>query len=179
MIKPIAKFIVALNGNVKGSHIAAGFAWGLLLALVPVGLIWGVLFIFSFLFFKNNHAAKVLILAVVKLLGPLTAPSLDMLGWEILHIEAARPFFTTLYNMPLAPFTRFYNTLVAGGLAAGVVLWLPVFFLGRGLVFAYRNTLAPKIRQSKLVKGIKEIPLISSLLNAVKTAAAIKDKGPF
>jgi uncharacterized protein (TIGR03546 family) len=176
MIKPIAKLIVALNGNVKGSHIAAGFAWGLLLALVPVGLIWAVLFVLSFLFFKNNHAAKIVIMAIVKILGPLTAAPLDLLGWEILHIEAAGPFFTALYNMPLAPFTRFYNTLVAGGLAAGIALWLPVFFLGRGLVFAYRSSLAPRIRQNRLVKGIKELPLVSSIIKAVQTAAAVKDK---
>jgi uncharacterized protein (TIGR03546 family) len=167
MIKPIAKFIVALNGNVKGSHIAAGLAWGLLLGLVPVGLIWVVLFLLSFLFIKNNHAAKALVLAVVKLLGGLTAVPLDLLGWELLQIEALRPVFTSLYNMPLAPFTRFYNTLVAGGLAAGLVLWIPVFVLGRLLVFAYRNTLASKLRENKLVKGIKNIPLISSIAKAV------------
>ncbi|MDR1429467.1 MAG: TIGR03546 family protein [Spirochaetaceae bacterium] len=173
MIKPIAKLIVALNGNVKGSHIAAGFAWGLLLGLVPVGLIWVVLFLLSFLIFKHNHAAKALGLIVVKLLGRLTAVPLDILGWELLHIGALRPAFTVLYNMPLAPFTRFYNTLVAGGLAAGLVLWVPAFLLCRLAVFGYRNTLAPKIRGNKLVKGIKNIPFISSLVKAV--AAAKRD----
>jgi uncharacterized protein (TIGR03546 family) len=170
MLKPIAKLIVALNGNVKGSHIAAGFAWGLLLGLVPVGVIWVILFLLSFLFFKHNHAAKALGLILFKLLGPLSAVPLDLLGWELLHIEALRPVFTTLYNMPLAPFTRFYNTLVAGGLAAGLALWIPVFLLGRLAVYGYRNTLAPKIRGNKLVKGIKNIPLVSSLIKAVSAA---------
>ncbi|MDR0390239.1 MAG: TIGR03546 family protein [Spirochaetaceae bacterium] len=170
MIKPLAKLIVALNGNVKGSQIAAGFAWGLLLGLVPVELIWGVLFLLSFLFFKHNQAAKALGLILFKLLGGLIAVPLDLLGWELLHIEALQPAFTTLYNMPLSPFTRFYNTLVAGGLVAGLVLWIPVFFLGRLAIFGYRNTLAPKIRENKLVKGIKNIPFIASLGKAVAAA---------
>ncbi|MDR1211729.1 MAG: TIGR03546 family protein [Spirochaetaceae bacterium] len=173
MIKPIANLIVALNGNVKGSHIAAGFAWGLLLGLVPVGLIWIILFLLSFLLFKHNHAAKALILIVVKLLGHLTAVPLDLLGWELLHLDALQPAFTVLYNMPLAPFTRFYNTLVAGGLAAGLALWIPAFLFGRLAVFGYRNTLSPKIRGTRLVKGIKNIPFISSLVKAV--AAAKRD----
>jgi uncharacterized protein (TIGR03546 family) len=172
MIKPIANLIVALNGNVKGSHIAAGFAWGLLLGLVPVGPIWVILFLLSFLFFKHNHAAKTLGLIIFKIFGRLTAVPLDLLGWELLHIEALRPVFTILYNMPLAPFTRFYNTLVAGGLAAGLALWIPAFLLGRLVVFGYRNTLAPKIRENTLVKGIKNIPFIASLAKAV---SAVRD----
>jgi uncharacterized protein (TIGR03546 family) len=99
---------------------------------------------------------------------------MDILGWEILHIEALRPAFTTLYNMPLAPFTRFYNTLVAGGLCAGLVLWIPVFFLFRALIPVYRNTLAVKIRESKFAKAVKKLPLISSIAKAV-AAAALKE----
>ena len=68
MIKAIAKLIVALNGNVKKSQLAAGFAWGLLLGLVPMGnFFWVVLFLVSF-FFRHNHASKLLSMAALKLL---------------------------------------------------------------------------------------------------------------
>ncbi|QQO10416.1 TIGR03546 family protein [Breznakiella homolactica] len=172
MIKAIAKLIVALNGNVKASQIAAGFAWGLLLALVPVGIIWVVLFIVSF-FFKHNHASKLLVMAVFKLIGPLTAIPLDLLGWEILHIEALRPGLTVLYNTPLVPFTKFNNTLVAGGLAAGIVLWIPVYCITRALIPLYRNTLAPRIRESRFVKAVKKVPLISSIAKAVSSLSDV------
>ena len=99
----------------------------------------------------------------------------DMAGWEVLHIEALQPFFTTLYNMPFVPLTKFNNTLVAGGLAAGIVLWLPVFLLVCGLVPLYRNSLAPKIRDSKLVKSIKNIPLVSKLIKAVAAVSDVKN----
>jgi uncharacterized protein (TIGR03546 family) len=174
MIKTIAKLIVALNGNVKKSQLAAGFAWGVLLALAPLGnIFWIVLFAVSF-FFKHNHASKMLTMTILKLLAPLIAPAVDLLGWEILHIAALQPLFTTLYNMPFVPFTRFYNTLVAGGLAGGLVLWFPVFFLFMALIPLYRNTIAPKIRKAKLFKAITKIPFLSSITKAVSD---MTDKG--
>jgi uncharacterized protein (TIGR03546 family) len=171
MIKPIAQFILALNSNVKKSQIAAGFAWGLLLGLVPAGnFFWVLLLVISF-FFHHHHGGKCVAMVIVKLLGPLTALPLDALGWAVLHIGALQPLFTALYNMPLVPFTRFYNTLVAGGLAGGLALWLPAFLLMLGLVPLYRNTLAPKIRNLKAVKAITgaaaRIPFMSAISKAL------------
>jgi uncharacterized protein (TIGR03546 family) len=167
MIKAIAKLIVALNGNAQKSQVAAGFAWGLLLGLVPAGnFFWIVLFVISF-FFKHNHASKVLVMAIIKLFMPLLSSLTDALGWEILHIEALQPLFTTLYNMPFVPFTRFYNTLVAGGLVSGIVLWLPVFFLILVLVPLYRNTITPKIRNAKIFRIIAKNPLVGAISKAV------------
>jgi uncharacterized protein (TIGR03546 family) len=164
----IAKLIFALNGNVKKSQLAAGFSWGLLLALVPAGnFFWLVLFLLSF-FFRHNHASKLLSMTLLKLLSPFTAPLVDLLGWEVLHIGALLPFFTTLYNMPFVPFTKFNNTLVAGGLAGGAALWLPVFFLCMALIPLYRNKVAPKLRNIKLFRAVAKIPF----LKAIEDAAA-------
>ena len=171
MIKPIAKLIVALNGNLKKSQIAAGFSWGLLLGLVPAGnVFWIVLFVLSFLF-KNHHASKLLVLAICKILAALIAPLMDTVGWEFLHVEALQPLFTSLYNMPFVPLTRFNNTLVAGGLVSGAVLWLPVFFLVLLLVPVYRNTVVPKMRNSKFFALIKKLPIVGPLIEAVAKAA--------
>ena len=174
MLKPIAKLIVALNGNLKKGQIAAGFSWGLLLGLVPAGnVFWIALFIISF-FFKHHHASKLFVMAILKLLAANIAPLMDYAGWEVLHIEALQGFFTTLYNMPFVPFTRFNNTLVAGGLASGIILWLPVFILISIMVPLYRHKLAPKIRENKFVKGIKELPIISALGKAVASVVEAK-----
>ena len=174
MIKPLAKLIVALNGNLKKSQIAAGFSWGLLLGLIPAGnVFWIILFVVSF-FFRNHHASKLLVMAILKLAAGAVLPLVDIAGWEVLHIEALQGFFTTLYNMPFVPFTKFNNTLVAGGLVSGMILWIPFFLLIYLLVPLYRNTLAPKIRENRLVKSIKSIPIVTKLGKAV--AAVIEAK---
>jgi len=160
MLKSIGNLIMALNGNLKKSQIAAGVAWGVLLGLVPLSNPFGiVLFICSF-FFTHNHGAKIFGMAIVKILSMMILPALDVLGWQILNIDSLQPLFTTMYNMPFVPFTKFNNTLVMGGLAAGIVLWLPVFVLFMVLIPLYRNHLAPKIRESKFVKKLAETPIL-------------------
>jgi uncharacterized protein (TIGR03546 family) len=168
LFKGIAKLILALNGNVSKTQIAAGFAWGLLLGLVPAGnAFWIVLFLLTF-FFTHHHGAKISALAFVKILLPLFVYEIDKFGWFILHIDSLRPLFTSLYNMPFVPFTKFNNTLVMGGLAAGILLWLPVFFLFLGLIPLFRNTIGPKIRNLKIIQAIAKFPLFSFIDNAIK-----------
>jgi uncharacterized protein (TIGR03546 family) len=167
LLRAIAKLILALNGNAKGSQIAAGFAWGLLLGLIPAGNFFFItLFLISF-FFRHNHGSKLLSLAIIKLLSPLVIYKVDALGWYILHIDSLRPFFTSLYNMPFVPFTKFNNTLVTGGLAGGIVLWLPVFILFIFLIPLYRNHAAVKIRNSKIVKKIAKFPFFALIDKAL------------
>jgi len=172
----LAKLIVALNSNLGKKQIAAGFSWGLLLGLIPAGnIFWIILFVVSF-FFKHHHASKLLVIAILKLVFGAVAPLVDIVGWEVLHIEALQPLFTSLYNMPFVPYTRFNNTLVAGGLVTGLILWLPVFVLVLLLIPLYRNTLAPKIRESKFVKSIKGIPAVTMLRKAVASALEVKNR---
>jgi uncharacterized protein (TIGR03546 family) len=163
MIQIIVKLIVALNGNEKASQIAAGFSWGLLLALVPAkNLLWVALFLISFVL-KHHHGTKFFVLAVVKLLLPMVIMPIDSLGWWILNFEALRPIFITLSNTPFVPFTNFNNTLVMGGFCSGIVLFIPSFILIMIFVPLYRKTIAPKIRDNKLVQGLKKIPIISKI----------------
>ena len=167
MIKGLAKLLLALNGNVKKSQIAEGLAWGLLLGLVPAGSIfWIVLLVVSF-FFNHHHGSKFLVMAVIKLLSPVIAPPIDLLGWEILHFESLQPLFTTMYNMPFVPFTKFNNTLVAGGIVAGAVLGLVLFFPFMLLIDLYRKTIGQKIRNSKVVKAILKFPLFMAVDKAM------------
>jgi len=167
LLKPIIKFLVALNGNVKRTQLAAGIAWGILIGLVPISNVFGiVLFIVSF-FFTHNHGSKILALAIIKICSPLIAPGIDVFGWQVLHIEALQPLFTQMYNMPFVPFTKFNNTLVAGGLVGGVILWFPVFMLFLVLIPIYREKLSPKIRNSKVVQFILKLPFVSLIEKAV------------
>jgi len=174
MIKAIARLIVALNSNTKKSQIAAGIAWGLLLGLIPFGnFFWIVLFLVSF-FFTMHHGLKIAFMFALMALSSLIARPLDSLGWVILNLDSLKPLFTQMYNMPFVPFTQFNNTLVAGGLAAGVVLWLPLFLLLLPVVEIYRNKMAPKFRNSKIVQKIGKSPLLIAVDKAVQALGKAK-----
>jgi uncharacterized protein (TIGR03546 family) len=163
MVKAVAKLMVALNGNVKKSEIAAGIAWALLLGLLPAGnCFWVACFLASF-FFRIHHGLKIAFMVLFGLLASAFAPQVDMLGWEVLHFDKLQPLFITMYNMPFVPFTKFNNTLVAGGLAAGLALWIPAFGLFLPAIALYRNTLAPKIKKSQFVQSLLKSPLVAAL----------------
>jgi uncharacterized protein (TIGR03546 family) len=167
MIKLIAKFILVLNGNVRKSAIAAGCAWGFVLGLVPAGnLLWVVLFLVS-LCLKHNHASKGIVLVVTKALLPFLLPYTDIAGYYILTLPQLQEVFITLYNTPFVLFTRYNNTLVAGGLAAGLVLCIPLYVLVIILVPVYRNKMLPAVQKSKIYKTIAK----SSFINKVAAAA--------
>jgi uncharacterized protein (TIGR03546 family) len=177
MVNGIAKFIVALNGNRSKTQIAAGWSWGILLGLVPPGnLLWVVLFIVSF-FFTHHHGSKLVILILIKLFFPFIAPQLDIIGWEILHIEALEGFYRTLYNTPFVLFTRFNNTLVAGGFIGGIVLFIPVFLLVVFTVPGIRAALRPKIAKSSLTKSLLKIPVLSKLHTSVTVLSSEDNDG--
>jgi uncharacterized protein (TIGR03546 family) len=132
---------------------------------------WIVLLLFSF-FFNHHHGLKLAFMFLLIILTPLFAPAIDILGFSILTHKTLEPLFTAMYNMPFVPFTGFNNTLVAGGLAAGLILHVPVYFLLLPLIHLYRNTLSPKIRKSKLVMTISKFPLFSLVDKAVRAYAS-------
>jgi uncharacterized protein (TIGR03546 family) len=172
VIRWIATIVVAINANSRAGEVAAGIAFALLLALIPGGnLLWGVLFLLTFLL-KINLAAELLFLALLRLLVPLADGPLDRLGYLVLSLPPLRPVFTALYNLPVVPLTRFNNTLVMGGLVAGLVLWLPLFFVFRALVFLYRLRLRDRLAGSRLVRAFRRVPLVAAI------AAAARKLGP-
>jgi len=171
MIKALARALAALNSNVKKEQIAGGFACGVLLALVPPGnLLWILLFAVTY-FTKINYGMQILVTFLFMALRPLAAPALDAVGWAFLNLEPLQGAFTALYNLPLAPFTRFNNSLVAGGLLVGLALWLPLFFAMRAFVAFYRARLAPKVAESRLYKAFRKLPLVQAVSKAASLAS--------
>ena len=168
IVKWIATLVVAVNANNRAWEVAAGVSFALLLALVPTGnLLWFCLFVVTF-FLKINLAAEFLFLALFKLLTPLADGLLHRLGLWVLSQPSLSDIFTGAYNLPLLPLSRFNNTVVMGGLIAGILLWVPVFLLFRRLVILYRSRLRDRIAGSRLVKALRRVPLVMKIGNAVR-----------
>ena len=177
MLKGIVKLVMALNSNKGTGEIAAGAAFGLLLALVPAGnLLWGALLLITW-FLKVNFAVEMLVIAVLKLVLPLVDPLLDSLGHAVLTLPPLRGLFAALYNVPLVPFTRFNNSIVMGGLLAGIVLWVPACRGFESLVRVYREKAKPRIERSRLYKWFRKLPLIESLAKLAAGAAGVGQGG--
>lgn len=172
-VKGVVRLVAALNSHKGVGEIAAGAAFGLLLALVPAGnLAWGVLVLVTW-FLKVNFAVEMLVVAVLKLVLPLVDPLLDSFGFAVLTLPALQGLFAALYNVPLAPFTRFNNSIVMGGLLAGIVLWVPAYLAFKAFVKVYREKAKPRIEASKLYKWFRKLPLIESLARLAGRASGL------
>lgn len=157
----IAKLVAGLIANRRPGEVSAGIAFGLLLALLPPGnLLWPLLFVVTF-FLKLNVGAELAALGIFRLLVPVADPAIEAFGFSILTAGPLQPLFTSLYNVPLFPFTRFNNSMVTGGLTLGVLLWLPVFLLARAGVVGFRNRIQPKLAESRMVKAFTRIPVVA------------------
>ena len=171
MLKPVIRLIGALNSNSRPGEIGFGIGAGVLLGLIPgANLTWYALLIVFFIL-RINLPAMFLTLALVKLFVPAADPVLHALGRTVLTNPSLDTFFAGLYGMPLVPFTHFNSTTVMGGFIAGTVLLVPLALLSSLMVRLYRKAVLPKIRNSKIVKNLKRIPVVSKIVSAAANAS--------
>jgi len=155
-IKLFAKLIKILKSGGSPSQIAWGFALGAIPGLTPLFCLHNAAVLFLLLVLNVNFGAALLALAVFSLFAWLLDPVFHAAGyWALVQVPALQPLWTSLYNAPVAPLTRFNNTVVMGSFLAALILLVPVFFLFRALVLKYRNSWDDKIEKWKIVKAIK------------------------
>jgi uncharacterized protein (TIGR03546 family) len=168
ILKWIIKILKAINSNKKPNELAAGLAFGVMLALIPGGnLLWFALLFITF-FLKINLSMEFVFLAVLKIFIGILDPILHRIGLWILNVNFLNSIYTKLYNTPVLPYSEFNNTIVMGGLFAGIILWYPFYLAGNKLILKYRTTVLEKIKSSKIFKAIKNIPLVAKTSSLIK-----------
>lgn len=166
MFKYLKSLFSALNANTHPGDVAHAVSLALLLALVPkANLLWSFLFLFT-IFIRINKASLFLSLILFAFVVPFADVPVDALGGFILSLPFMQGAYETLYGIPFVGLTRFNNTMVAGGLIAGLILYAPVYALFRTLIVQYRAKLQAKVANSKAVKILRNLPLIKQIINA-------------
>ena len=151
----ISKFIKVLRAGATPGQIAGGFMLGFIIGLMPFMTLQGAALIVVLFFLNVNLAAATLAMFVSSFFAFLLDPLFHNLGFYLLTgVPALHGMWTALYNMPVAPLSRFNNTVVLGSFVAGLVLALPVFVLARKGVISYRSGLEEKIRKWKIVRWL-------------------------
>jgi uncharacterized protein (TIGR03546 family) len=157
----IKNFIQILRSGQTPRQIAAGFALGSMIGLMPLLTLQGLFLWLVILVFDVNLSAALLSATLFTLIAYLFDPLFHALGYFFLaDISALHGLWTNLYNAPIAPLTRFNNTVVLGSLLCGLVLFFPVYFGMRGFVLAYRAHLHTKIERWKIYQVISKSTLV-------------------
>lgn len=153
LLKQFFAFFKLLNSDTGTNQLALGLALGVILGFAPIISLQCLLIIFICFFFRVQLGAAFISAFFFKFVAYLSDPLSEKLGRWALELEVLRPTYTSLYNMPLVPLTRFNNSIVMGSAIVSVILVVPLYFIFKSLVIKYRETIVAKYKQSKLWKA--------------------------
>ncbi len=159
IFKILSKFIKALRSHDSPSQIAWGIALGTILGLTPFFTFHNFILIILIILIKVNLSAVVFSLILYSLLGYILDPVFHTIGFTLLvSFDFLHTVWVWLYNLPVAPFTRFNNTAVIGSLVFSLILLIPHYLLFKNLVVKYRtswNTAIQKWRITRMLQSNK------------------------
>jgi uncharacterized protein (TIGR03546 family) len=160
-LKLIRDFIKILREGQTPAQVAGGFALGSILGLSPNLTLQGILVWLVILVLDVNLSAAFVALTVFSLFAFLLDPMFHWVGFQVLvNVDALKSIWTTLYNAPIAPLTRFNNTVVMGSFLCALVLFLPVYFGMKKFVVAYRAHVGAKVEKWKVYQWVKRSTLV-------------------
>ena len=151
----LRQFIKGLTTETEPPQIAAGVAFGFLIGLLPKATLTVQLLLVLVMALRVNFPIALLAIAATVLVNPLLDKLTDPLGYALLSAPSLAPLWTSLYNMPVLPWTGFNNTVLLGGLLFGLLMFAPVYFAARRGARVYNERYKEKVMNSKLVKGLK------------------------
>ncbi len=152
----ISKFIKVLRAGESPPLVAGGFVMGFVVGITPLLTLQNVLILVAAILTRVNLASVFFAMFLFSFIAFFFDPVFHNIGYFALaQIENVKPLWTMVYNWPIAPFTRFYNTVVMGSLLTALALTWPVYFLAKKGIIAYRSTWGEKIENSKFIKAVK------------------------
>lgn len=159
ILKQIFAFLRLLNSETGTNQIASGVAAGFVLGMTPFFSLQSILIFLLMLIFRIQIGAVFVSAFFFAFIAYALDPVFHAVGEAVLSSNGLQPLFTTLYNMPIIPFTRFNNTIVMGSGIVAFALSPIIFFGARAAVVKYRATVVARFKQTKLWKAIQATSL--------------------
>jgi uncharacterized protein (TIGR03546 family) len=160
-LKFIRDFVNILRAGQTPAQVAGGFAFGSILGLSPMLTLQGALVWLVLLVLDVNFSAAGVAMTLFSLLAFLLDPLFHWLGYQILvNVDALKGAWTWLYNAPVAPLTRFNNTVVIGSFMAALVLFVPVYAGMKHFVVAYRTHIHSRLERWKIYQVMDRSKLL-------------------
>ena len=132
-----------------------GVACGLVLGFAPMFSLQTVLIIICIFFFRIQAGAALTASFFFAIIAWFFDPVFDSIGGIVLEMDALKGLFTLLYNMPIIPFTKFYNSVVMGAGVVSILFSPVIFFIARIFIVKYRTKVLAKFEETKFWKAVK------------------------
>lgn len=155
ILKQIFALLKVLNSDTGENQIAAGIACGLVMGFAPALSLQTILIFTMIFFFRIQAGAAFASAFFFAFIAWLLDPVFHQVGMAVLEMDSLEGIFTTLYNLPIIPFTKFYNSIVMGAGVISLFLFPFMFFLTKKLVIKYRVTVLARFQETKFWKAVK------------------------
>jgi uncharacterized protein (TIGR03546 family) len=131
-------------------QLAAGFALGMIVGLVPKGNLI-VLSLCVLLFSMRVNKGLALAAAIVfTMIGPYADAFSHKLGLAVLSITSFQPIYASVLCLPLGPWIGFHNTVVTGSLLVGLYVAYPAYWTVRAICIWFQRRTAVGTRGQDL-----------------------------
>jgi len=152
MIQQVISLIRLMHSDTDPRQISLGFALGMIPGLTPFTSLHNILVLLVLLFIRANISAAILSWAVFSLLAFALDPLFHQFGLFLLTgVSLLQGFWTSLYNAPFIPYTKFNNSVLMGSLIFSLLAFYPVYRGGRMMVVKYRETFVERLNRLKIV----------------------------
>ncbi len=155
ILKQIFTLIKLLNSETETNQIAAGVSFGFILGMTPAFSLQTLFIFLLCLLFRVQLGAMFVSVFFFSFMAYILDPLFHSAGLVVLQNEGLQGIFTTLYNLPIIPMTRFYNTVVMGSGVISIILAPIVFILSKILIVKYRKEIVERFKDTKFFKALK------------------------
>ena len=155
ILKQLFAFIKLLNSDTGTVSLAAGMTCGFILGMTPSLSLHSLIIFLVLFFFRIQIGAALVTAFFFKFVAFILDPAFHAVGSKVLELPSLQGFYTSLYNMPLIPFTRFNNSIVMGSAVITFILSPFVFIMSRIFILKYRATVVARFKETKLWKAIE------------------------
>jgi len=155
LFKQLFGLLKLLNSETGQNQIAAGIAAGFILGMTPAFSLQTLIVFLCLFLFRIQMGMAFLACFFFKFIAWALDPAFHAVGSAVLEMPALFSLWTTLYNMPIVPLTRFNNSVVMGSGVVTILLAPFVFYVGRSFVVKYRETVVARFKETKIWKMVK------------------------
>jgi uncharacterized protein (TIGR03546 family) len=146
-LRPLRFLAQALLLDATPRQLAAGFALGMLVGLIPKGNLIAISLMTLFCALRINLAAGTAAIALFAWAGLFLDPISHRVGHYLLTHQALTAYWESLYGVKFMPWTAFNNTVVLGSTVIGLALVVPAYLLSRPVFARFAPGLAEYVRK--------------------------------
>jgi len=151
MLTLLAKMLKILNSQASPWQIGWAIALGLFVGILPFGLLT-LLIVLLVCLLTVNLSTFIVVWGLTEGLMLLLATPLETLTWQYAQNDT---LLTVLANTESLQLLHLHHTLTLGAFVLGIILLLPIAWLGSALVMQYRSRIMSNVEKWKLMQMLK------------------------